>query len=174
MIEIWKDIEGYEGIYEVSNLGRIKALEKLIWNGYGYFIKKEQIRKISCNNKTGYCHIPLWVNNKPKMYYIHRLVASAFINNVENKKEVNHKDGDKKNNNVNNLEWVDRIQNIRHSIKILGNRQDGSFNNNTKLTELDVYNIKNDNRIHRLIAADYNVSRTAITMIKNNKNWKTI
>lgn len=172
--EIWKDIKGYEDLYEVSNLGRVKSLEKEIWNGKGYYIKKEYYKKITFCAPVPYGQLNLNKNGKQKMHYIHRLVAQAFIPNPENKKEVNHKDGNKSNNLSENLEWVTRLENIEHSINVLGNRQDGRFNNNTKLNEFDIKKIRKDKRKHAEIANQYNVSRTCITMIKNYKNWQHI
>lgn len=97
--EIWKDIPNYEGIYQVSNLGNVK--------------NKTKNRKLHLR-KDGYLDIPLCKNGKTKYYLVHRLVAMAFINNPNNYKEVNHKDENKQNNNVNNLEWCDRLYNIKY------------------------------------------------------------
>jgi len=91
-MEIWKDVKGYEGIYQISNKGRIKK------------VNTDNILKPSLAGK-GYFRIGLRKDKKPKYYYIHRLVAEAFIPNVDNKEFVNHKDLNKLNNNVDNLEW---------------------------------------------------------------------
>ena len=106
MEEIWKDIEGYEGLYQVSNLGRVKSLK---YNKTG----RERILKID-KNKNGYLYILLYKNNKRKHYRIHRLVANAFIENPNNYPYINHKDECKSNNNVNNLEWCSPKYNINH------------------------------------------------------------
>ena len=102
--EIWKDIKGYEGLYQVSNFGRVKSLERESWNGKAYFIKKEQIRTI-LKDTGGYYYIGLTKEGKTKNYMVHRLVAEAFIPNPDNYPEVNHKDENKLNNCVDNLEW---------------------------------------------------------------------
>lgn len=110
MKEIWKDIEGYEGIYQVSNLGRVRSLDRKVWN----YIKKGRILK-SHSNGHGYQNVSLHNENKiEKHAYIHILVAKAFIPNPENKKEVNHKDFNKENNCADNLEWVTREENKKH------------------------------------------------------------
>ena len=106
MEEEWKSIKGYEGLYEVSNMGRVKSLR------YG----KERIMSTP-DNSTGYRNVEL--NNKePKRKMIHRLVAEAFIPNPMNLPVVNHLDGDKHNNCVSNLEWCTYRQNTLHAIKL--------------------------------------------------------
>ena len=169
MEEIWKDIINYDGLYQVSNTGYIKSLDGLSWNGYSWFTKKGRILKAQ-NVGKGYLAVGLSNGNGSKRKYVHRLVAEAFISNSENKPNVNHIDGNKKNNTSDNLEWVTQQENINHSINILGNTQIGSLNNNSKLSEIDVINIKNDNRTHKIIADEYGVARTTITMIKTLKN----
>lgn len=88
MKEIWKDIEGFEGLYQVSNLGKIKSLQMYSIRGY---IKREKIMN-PCNNGKGYCNIFLMKDKKRHMRYIHRLVAKAFIPNPNNLPVINHKD----------------------------------------------------------------------------------
>lgn len=102
-IEIWKDIKGYEGIYQVSNLGRIKSLN---FNQQKY----EKILKPQ-KAKHGYYLISLKGNQK----LLHRIVAQTFIDNPNNEKVVNHKDGNKLNNNVENLEWCSYSDNLKHA-----------------------------------------------------------
>lgn len=106
-MEIWKDIKGYEGIYQVSNLGNIKSLPRKYKNGR---TEKEIIKKPSKLPK-GYLRIPLCKNGKTKYYYVHRLVAETFIPNLEKLPCINHKDCKTANNNVDNLEWVSYKEN---------------------------------------------------------------
>lgn len=110
MEEIWKDVKGYEGIYQVSNLGRIKSLSRNTKNQYAY---KEKIIK-QIKDKRGY----LIVNIKKRATKVHRIVAEAFIPNPNNLPQVNHIDGNKLNNNVDNLEWCTQKENIQHGWKI--------------------------------------------------------
>src|SRR3990167_2906059 len=119
MKETWKDILGYEGLYQVSNLGRVKSLSKLKINGQFTHITKEKIL-ININNKTGYLQVNL-TRNTQKVFSVHRLVAQAFIPNPENKPQTNHKDGNKKNNHIDNLEWATVSENGIHSYRVLGN-----------------------------------------------------
>ena len=112
--EIWKDIQGYEGLYQISNLGRIKSLERMIITSNNITKKiSEKILK-PCLRKNGYYSIVLQKNNKSKYYTIHRLVAKEFIPNPNNLPQVNHKDGNKLNNNINNLEWCTNSDNTQH------------------------------------------------------------
>lgn len=107
MEELWKDIRGYEGLYQVSNLGRIKSLN---YNHRNI----EQVRKLDISNK-GYPCILLSKNGKHKKRSVHRIVAETFIPNLGNLPQVNHIDGNKQNNNVNNLEWVTNGENEKHA-----------------------------------------------------------
>lgn len=118
MQEIWKDIQGYEGLYQVSNLGNVKSL---------HFGKKTGCRNWEKSNSkilksklttSGYYSVELYKPNSRKQFYIHRLVANTFIKNPYNKEEVNHIDGNKLNNHVENLEWVTKSENQLHAIKL--------------------------------------------------------
>ena len=104
MKEIWKDIKDYEGLYQVSNLGKIKSLSRKIFNGKNYYISKEKILKPGKNHQ-GYLQLTLHNNNIKKNIRINRIVAQTFLENPNNYPEVNHKDENKLNNQVDNLEW---------------------------------------------------------------------
>lgn len=109
MEEIWKEIEGYEGKYEVSNLGNVRSLN---YNGTGEI---KLLKQYICHNR--YEQVNLYKNGKPKHHLVHRLVARAFIPNPNNYKEVNHKDENPANNNVNNLEWCTREYNNNYGTR---------------------------------------------------------
>ena len=119
-MEIWKDIKGYEGLYQISNLGNVKALEKTRnWNARGKQLKsvlKEKMLIPVYNN--GYFHVILWKDSKIKNCRIHRLVAQAFIENPQCKSEVNHINAIKYDNRLENLEWVTPKENTQHAIRL--------------------------------------------------------
>lgn len=104
--EIWKDIVGYEGLYQISNLGRVKSLKRKVYAGRNRM--RWQYERILSNNKTngnGYIVVSLNKESKSKNKYVHRLVAEAFLENPNNYKYINHKDQNTFNNNANNLEF---------------------------------------------------------------------
>lgn len=113
-MEFWKDIKGYRGYYQISNLGRIRSCDRDISDiNKTQHIKGKIIKPT--NNGNGYLIVSLRINGKRKNHYVHRLVAESFIDNLENKPEVNHKDFNPYNNCVNNLEWSTRKENILYS-----------------------------------------------------------
>ena len=116
MKEEWKDIVGFEGYYMVSNLGRVKSLERTVRNGRGYRIVPEKIINPYASG-DGYLQVKLWKDGKVEQPLVHRLVATAFLENTEGYKEINHKDENKQNNCVDNLEWCSRSYNNRYNDK---------------------------------------------------------
>lgn len=117
LVEVWKPIMGYEGLYEVSNLGRVKSLDRLIKTGRGGLQFREGTILKSKLDKYGYPNLGLYKNGVGKFFTIHRLVAMHFISNPDNLPQVNHKDEDKTNNCVENLEWCDAKYNNNYGTR---------------------------------------------------------
>lgn len=134
--EIWKPVVGYEGLYEVSSNGRIKSLNKsVIHKRYGVQKKNEFILNINKTSNFGYYKCKLTKNNVTKVFFVHRIVAEAFIPNTNNYPIINHIDFNKTNNNVDNLEWCTNRYNINHanSRKQKSSKYQGvSYNKNAK------------------------------------------
>lgn len=148
-MELWENVQGYEGLYQVSNLGRIKSL--LFINNV-CIKEREKILKIETNKKNRQ-HIALYKNGKRKNMAVHRLVAKAFIPNPNNLPQINHIDGNPKNNKVENLEWCSASYNMKHA-----------YANN--LLKLKKYNEKNSKAIIRNDGKKYNNSYDASKDLK--------
>lgn len=176
--EVWKDIAGYEGIYKISNSGKVKSLARKIPNSLnGFRLMPEKILKpiINC---SGYCCVNLYSKTKSKKHRVHRLVAIAFIPNVENKLQVNHIDGNKLNNHDCNLEHCDSLHNIKHNF-LIGIVEIGDNHHNSKLNTIKVLAIRRLFRIkpdtsQKKISEKLGVSKALIHLIVRNKTWKHI
>ena len=116
--EIWKPVPGYEGLYEVSNLGRVRSVNRYVKSkGESYWLRKGKMLS-PAKDKNGYLKVNLSCNGKNNIIRVHRLVAQAFLPNPDNLLEVNHKDEDKTNNRVENLEWCTAKYNNNYGTKI--------------------------------------------------------
>lgn len=160
-MEIWKTIFRFKD-YKISNLGNVKMTANNA-------SRKERILKPLVTNR-GYYRVALYKNKKPSFFSIHRLVAKHFIPNPENKKQVNHKDGDKSNNISTNLEWNTGRENKNHAItnKLYAS---GEKNGRAKLSQAQVDEIRNSTLNQYKLAEKYNVSQGTISRIKTRKGW---
>jgi hypothetical protein len=112
-IEIWKDINGYEGLYQISNLGRVKSLDKQKWNRFT-FLNVDEFFLNNVKTKNGYLTTALSKEGKRKSFKIHRLLAEHFIPNPENKPTVDHIDRNKSNNSLDNLRWATYLEQVKN------------------------------------------------------------
>jgi hypothetical protein len=171
MEEIWKDITGYEGMYQVSSMGRVKSIDRIVFRSRNGNTKVNDLIMKQGNGHSGYKLITLHKNGKPKTFRINRIVAIHFIDNPENKTDVNHKDGIKSNNSVSNLEWNTGKENISHAHKT-GLR---NGNHRKKLTKDQVLYIK-ANYVRLKVTVPYfaklfGVSESCIRHIVSGVNW---
>lgn len=136
MVEVWKDIIGFEGKYQISNLGNVKSLFKI-----PHLLKLNKYRR-----GNPYRYVNLSNNGKIKCVKVHRLVAQAFIPNLYNKPYINHIDGDVGNNNVNNLEWVTPLENNLHAYHVLKKHpmRGFKFDKNKKSKKVNQYYISEE------------------------------
>ncbi|MBQ3433419.1 MAG: NUMOD4 motif-containing HNH endonuclease [Selenomonadaceae bacterium] len=158
--EIWLPVPDYEG-YHVSNFGRVKSFKR----GKVKILKPAMI--------SGYLLVTLSKDNKPKMFYVHRLVALAFIPNLESKREINHIDGHKLNNFVGNLEWCTPKENRQHAVA-LGLRKSGEDRPDAKLTNQQVRYIRENPdglNIYKL-AEMFGVNPTKISAAQRGETYK--
>ena len=168
MRERWKDIEGYEGIYKVSNFGNV----------YSFISNKNLSVQPTANN--GYPMVDLFKDKQSKMMLVHRLVATAFIPNPKQKPQVNHIDHDRANNDVSNLEWCTPSENIKHCFnngRHPGSGLKGTQMHTAKLNELQVRIIKKSSKEELTgvyLAKTFGVSHTVIYKIRRKEIWKHV
>ncbi len=172
MEETWKDIEGFEHKYQISSLGNIKSVDRI--DTLGRF-KKSALRKKSFE-KDGYEYITLiGSNSKTRSFFVHRLVANAFVKKPDiDTLQVNHIDGNKLNNASSNLEWVTPQQNTKHALT-LGLRPSGEDHPNAKLTNaqvLEIPTLLNLGYSQKKISILYNVSYSTIKNICQKRKWQ--
>lgn len=137
-MEIWKDIEGYNGKYKISDQGRVKSLPRVALCKNG-ITKKIPGGIMSLKVSNGYLIVGLRDGKKKRFFSVHGLVAKAFIPTSEGKCQVNHKNGDKADNRTENLEWVTASENVRHSFLVLNRPKNyGRKNGSCRLTEDNV------------------------------------
>lgn len=172
MDEEWKTIPGYEGIYQASNLGRIRSLPRK--NRRGNKISPRILKLIS--HRQGYLRVHLFKGDSSMTFQVHRLVMMTFVGDGKGY-EVNHRNGNPADNRLENLEYVTRLENVRHSIDVLNRGLIGNRNGRAKLTETDIPKIDSlleQGMCHRKIACIFNVSETSIRNVYHRTYWKHI
>ena len=176
--EIWMPIRGYEEYYHVSVLGRIKSLARIYSNGRATIYKQQQIMNPG-RDKKGYLHVVLTVGGIRTTFKVHRVVANHFLPNIENKPEVNHKNGIKDDNRVINLEWVDQSENQLHAYKMgLSVPRQGQKHGRAKLMDQDVAVMRElydtGKYTHTEIANEFGIHREHCAQIIRRKSWTHI
>ena len=166
--EIWKDINSYEGFYQISNLGNVKSLQRMAKNKDGQRIVKERILSPT-KAGNGYLTVMLYSKKIPERKIIHRLIALNFIPNPNNKPQVNHINGIRTDNRIDNLEWCTAKENINHAFKI------GLMKGQTKLNEIEVMQIRElystETQTQSEIAVMFKTTRTNIGRIVRQETW---
>ena len=167
--ERWRWVVGYEGLYMVSDYGRVKRVKPSRGAKVG-----RVLRQAACSN--GYRQVTLSDGCKRRIHRVHRLVAEAFAENPEGKRYVNHIDGDKTNNRVENLEWCTRSENMLHSYRVLGHKRPHAVpdRRRRKLTDEQIVGIYNSGGIYAEIARRYGISDVMARKIKTGKCWKDV
>lgn len=177
MVDVWKDVEGYEGLYQVSDMVKVRSLDRVVNdNGGKRFVKGRILKPVLVNN--GYLVVALCNGRGQANKTVHRLVGKAFIPNPNNYKDINHKNGIKTDNRIENLEWCTRSQNMKHAYKTgLKHVPKGEKNHMAKLTEKQVIQIKArllQGQRNVDLAKAYGVHRRTISRIKTGKNWRHV
>ncbi len=183
MEEIWKPIKGYEELYHVSNKGNVKSFDKIeIFYNSKKKINIHRFRKgriLLKRVRRGYNTLALYKDTKGKYFKVSRLVTSAFLENTKNKPYVNHKDGNKLNDVLENLEWCTPSENAIHAFATgLSVSKKGENTSMSKLTEESVLEIRNkyipfEYSVYKL-AKEYGVGKTTIEAIVTKRSWKHI
>jgi len=158
-MEQWKDVIGFENVYEVSNHGNIRS------------VKSGQLKKITEDKKTNRPFLNLWKNNKQTVVRVHKLVLEAFVGKCPKNMECCHNDGNSFNNHIDNLRWDTHKSNIHDRIKH-GTSNRGERCGTSKLTLEQVRAIRKDDRLQRLIASDYGIAESMVSRIKNGVRWQ--
>lgn len=171
----WRAVSGYEGLYEVSSAGEVRSLPKNVrlWHG-GFQYRPARILKGDKFGK-GYCRVKLYAGAVGKRFLVHRLVAFAFIPNLEGKPCINHKDSNPSNNTVSNLEWCTYSENALHGFAF-GDRVPtaGGLSGNSKLTWAAVAEIRRGETRPCDLARKFGVHKNTIGRVRAGKAWKEL
>lgn len=176
MNEIWKDIENYEGYYQVSNLGKVRSLDRVQEDSLGRKYPWKGKVMSPRINRDGYSQISLGKKGKVKTRTVHRLVAEAFLEKIPTKNYVNHKDGNKENNHLYNLEWCTAKENTHHAFEtgLQSRGEDSNFAAIDEQTAILVCKRLEDGERNCDIAEDLNLTRDIVGKIRSGITWTHI
>lgn len=173
MAETWRCVGGYEGFYEVSNLGRVRSLNRTVISTTGISQRRKGKLLATRVISSGYEAVVLFKAQKLKNLQVHRLVAQAFIPNPQNFPFVLHLDDNKRNNKATNLRWGSHQHNMQDMVS-KGRQVQGTRSRSAKLTESDVTEIRkllSQGWVQTAIACKFNVNQTVISAINTGKTW---
>lgn len=176
MEEVWKDIPGYEGIYEVSNFGQVRSISRIDCTGRhitGRILKQ-------CNTPSGYPKIELCLDGTSKQVLVHRIVGTVFVHNPGNCTQINHKDENRENNHADNIEWCTPKYNINYGNRTqrMAKTMSGENNHRHKLTHKEVefirthYKFRDKEYSSTRLAKRFGVCKETISRIVNRQLWK--
>lgn len=172
--EIWKSVVGYEGLYEVSNLGRVKSVSKIVkYRRWGATTEKKLNEKIIKPSASLYYHVTLSNDRIKKDFLVHRLVAIAFLPNPESLPDLNHKDGNKLNPLLDNLEWVTKSENHKHAYRI-GLKPTGEKHHRAKYDDAKILQVRSDfnngETNQKQLSIKHGLPHSYVNSIVNNKS----
>lgn len=177
VLEQWRDIGGYEGSYQISDLGRVKSLSRIIWNGQPKLprrLRERILRPIKSN--TGYLNVKLCSGGFTSTMQIHQIVAATFIPNPNNKSQVNHRNGVKTDNRATNLEWHSALENTNHARSVLGYDNSKELNGQAKLTQDQILQIRHmymtGEYLQREIGEIFGIHQAHVSRIILGKLWR--
>ena len=176
-LERWKDAAGYEGLYQISDLGRLKALPARIWFGNRWYQKSVRILKCSTCNKFGHLFSKLIKNGERKSFLIHRLVLENFVGPCPEGLETRHHNGDAQDNRLENLCWGTPLENACDR-KVHGTNNEGERNGRAKLTNESVAQMKKEYAAGQFsqarLARRYDIHPSVVSTIVHGKRWSSV
>lgn len=169
--ETWQAVPGYEGAYEISDMGRVRSVDRMSAQGH----LRGRLRRLG-TSVTGYVHVGLCRDGKLRNVNLARMVATVFIRAPKDDEQVNHLDGVKANNAASNLEWCTRSMNNLHRCRVLGKNR-GMRHGNAKLTDADIHDIRREvaaGRTTTSVGRARGLNHTTVARIARRKSWQHV